>query len=208
MNKINTNQNININEFNDLCGPENSEGKITPTVEMISSLIQYELSRVFNDLKLVDPQNLKHITLDSYKDFLNSYLHANSLTMSDLFSNEVIKVFIDQILDKTNLHEYLLPNYTFLIFPIPFDTSLRPVNELSLKSADNLKILLLENMDSKVSFTTYRGTYLHKILPSEFLDCSFKIPQFTQGQPLTNEFKEELKSEIINSIDKLKDLLI
>ena len=206
MNKLYPNQ--NINEFNDLCGPENSEGKITPTVEMVSSLIQYELSRVFNEQKSVAPHNLKHISLDSYKDFINSYLHANSLTMSDLFSDKVVEVFINQILDKTKLHEYLFPNYIFLIFPIPFDTSFRPVNELSLKSADNLKVLLLENAESKVSFTTYRGTYLHKILPSELLDCSFKIPEFTLGQPLTDEFKEELKSEILNSIQKIKNLFI
>ena len=112
------------------------------------------------------------------------------------------------MLDITTLENCLSPGYLFFIFPIPFDQNIRPLNKEDLETADNFKILILEDKDAKASYTIYRGTYLHKILPSEFLDCSFKIPQFTQGQPLSEEFKENLKELMINSINKIKNLLV
>ncbi|MBT5346444.1 hypothetical protein HOJ01_01010 [bacterium] len=203
------NPKFELEHFKKQCGPVDEEGKINPGLDSITGMIQLELLRVYSSEEHPIPvDNLKHVSLSTFKEFLSLHLQKNNLQIADMFESKIIDVFLDQILEKTNLQDYLAPGYIFLIFPIPFDQNMIALTKENLNDADNLRFLLLENINSQASYTMYRGTYLHKILPSEFLDCSFKIPEFTQGQPLSNEFKEDLKSEILNSIDKLKDLLI
>jgi len=157
-----------IASFQELCGQINKDGKISPNVDSISRIIQIELLRIYGNSHPISQDMLSHVDITSYQNFLKSYLEINQIDLNDFFSPKVIQSFVDQVLETTSLENNFLPGYLFFIFPIPFDQNIRPLNKEDLDTADNLKILILENKDAKASYTIYRGTYLHKILPSEF----------------------------------------
>lgn len=201
-----SNPHLELNHFKSICGPVDKNGKISPDAQSITGIIQTELLRVFTQNHPVSPEELKHLSLESYKNYMTDYFSRSNLSLDQIFTDEILDVFTQQIIDKTNLENYLIPGYIMMIFPVPFDQNLKPLNKENLRDADNLRFLLLEDSNSKASLTIYQGTYIQKILPSEFLDCAFKIPDFETNKPLSNEFKEDLKQKIQNSIQKIKEL--
>lgn len=202
-----TNHQLEQEYFERICGPCDTLGKISPTILDLKSLIQTELLRVFSDKHPIHPNSLKHVTLESFKNLLIEQLQVNNLNLESIFEPEVIEVFLNQILNQTNLENLLAPNYLFVIIPISFDQKLLPLTQQGIKDGESFRVLLLENLESPVSYTIYRGTYLHKILPSEFLDCAFKVPDFEVNQSLSQEFKDNLKQNILQSIQKIQKLL-
>ena len=201
-----SNPQLELKHFKSICGPIDQNGKISPDTQSITGIIQTELLRVFNQNHPVSPDELKHLTLESYKSYLSHYFSINNITLDQVFTEEILNVFTQQIIDKTNLENYLVPGFIMMIFPVPFDQNLKPLKKDNLLDADNLRFLLLEDSNSKASLTIYQGTYLQKILPSEFLDIAFKVPNFEINKPLSSEFKEDLKQKIKISIYKIKEL--
>ena len=199
---------INNQYLESLYGKE-VNGKVSPSPEDIKRIIQIEKQRTFHPDRPNSPEELKEITLESYKKFLKEFLNQGQVTLEEFFSEKTINQHLDNLLQDAKLHFHLTEGEYFLLLPVPFNESYNTFTKEEVEKGDHIEFILVSNFQEPIKNRIYKGTYLHHILPKEIYEAGFQIPkfEFNELKTLTSEYKEKIVNEIKLTLLKIKDLL-
>ncbi len=161
------------------------------------------------------PEKITPIDISEYISFMRDFLHLDDITPANLaeaiMPESILTKKLSEIDQDSHLKTDFMEGYIYQIVPIPCTSFGTLYNEDEIINGNHIRRLTREDDPKGMTIEGFSPmkTFVHKLLPTKFEDCKFKVGKYDHAEPyeISEDDRKRIKAYYKEAFHKAKTIL-